>query len=179
MDEGTMLAAQCMPHSRKCSSHTPPLRVIMTRSGSPRCRMGSGVSLVAPRGTTMARSRRTLIGRQLRLTAWKLLWETPAHIKNARPISIADLLPKTDTPADTFFLTSKTLHFSLVGYHACHWLAEGKTSSSASTLRRLTRRPVMLHTCQQVLRRRLLTFRWYGMPQSVLSWTWTTLNDCS
>ena len=52
MDEG----GQCLPRSQKCSSHTPPRRGITTRSGGPRCRTGSGDSLVAPRGTTMARS---------------------------------------------------------------------------------------------------------------------------
>ena len=43
----------CSPHSRKCSLHTPPRRGITTRSGGPRCRTGSGVSLVSLREATM------------------------------------------------------------------------------------------------------------------------------
>jgi len=44
----------CSPHSRNCSLHTPSRRGITTRSGDPRCRTGSGVSLVSPRETTMS-----------------------------------------------------------------------------------------------------------------------------
>ena len=51
---GWTKGGQCSPHSRRCSSHTPPRWEITTRSGGPRCRMGSGVSLVSPRGMTLS-----------------------------------------------------------------------------------------------------------------------------
>ena len=53
---GWTKGGQCSPHSRKFSSHTPPRRGITTRSGGPRSRTRLGVSLVSPRGMTMARS---------------------------------------------------------------------------------------------------------------------------
>jgi len=72
---GWTKGGQCSPHSWKCSSHTPPRWGITTRSGGPRCRTGSGVSLVSPRGTTMSSCHPAR------------LWPSSTHDRTAEPLA--------------------------------------------------------------------------------------------